>query len=173
MKRLIVSSAILTTLVAVCAATVLRGASAAAADKPAVVSQSDAPVVKTLMFHAREPFPPKFLDIAKPAGPSPGDEGVEKEFLLRHGQRIGYDLLHFTAVTAGRTGPDVIAAGVIIFPDGQITLQGETTFQHIRVAVTGGTGAYQGVSGQLTILRTLPGEVDVDRLRLIFPPQSR
>jgi hypothetical protein len=169
MKRLIVSFAVVTMLVAICSAIVLRGPTAVAADTPATAN-GDKPVVKTLVFRAREPFPPQFLDIADPAGPSAGDEGIEKEFLWMHGKRIGYSLLHFTAVTVGRSGPDVIAEGVIILRNGQITLQGETTFRHIRVAVVGGTGMYQGVSGQLTVLRTLPGEVDVDRLRLVFPP---
>jgi hypothetical protein len=35
-------------------------------------------------------------------------------------------------------------------------------------AVTGGTGAYQDVGGQLTLLRTLPNGNDVETRRLIF-----
>jgi hypothetical protein len=125
---------------------------------------------RTIVFRAREPFPPKFFDIVPPRGPSPGDEGIEKEFLSVNGRRIGYDLLHFNAIAPTRAGgPDVIADGVLVFRDGQVALQGETTFRHIRVAVIGGTGAYQGVGGQLTIRRTLPEEIDVDRLELIWP----
>jgi hypothetical protein len=167
MKRLILSSAVLAVLIVLASGTALRGSDAAAAHKPAARSASDEAVVKTLVFRAREPFPPQFFDIAKPTGLGPGDEGIEKEILSMHGRRIGYDLIHFSAITA--PPPDVIATGVIILHDGQIALQGETTFQHIQVAVVGGTGAYQGVSGQLTVLRTLPGEIDVDRLRLVFP----
>jgi hypothetical protein len=167
MKRLIVSSAMLMVLAALAGGSVLRSSSAAAADKPAARAASEEPRVKTLVFHAREPFPPQFFDIAKPTGLGPGDEGVEKEILSIHGRRIGYDLIHFSAITG--PPPDVIANGVIILRDGQIALQGETTFQRIQVAVVGGTGAYQGVSGQLTVLRTLPGEIDVDQLRLVFP----
>ncbi len=168
MKRLILSSAVLAVLVAVSGWAVGRGADAAAAPKathPAAVE----PVVKTIVFHAREPSPPQFFDIAKPTGLGPGDEGIEKEILSIHGRRIGYDLIHFAAITA--PPPDVIVQGVLILRAGQIAVQGETTFQHIRVAVVGGTGAYQGVSGQLTVLRTLPGpgDVDVDQLRLVFP----
>jgi hypothetical protein len=37
------------------------------------------------------------------------------------------------------------------------------------VAVIGGTGTYENVSGQLTVKRTLPHmTTDVERLRLIF-----
>lgn len=167
MKRVILSCAVIAALVAVSGWAFGQGADAAATPK------TDAPagkqVVKTIVYHAREPFPPRFFDIAKPPGLGPGDEGVETEILSIHGRRIGYGLIHFSAITG--PPPDVIATGVLVLHGGQIALQGETTFQHIRVAVVGGTGVYQGVSGQLTVLRTLPGpgEVDVDQLRLVFP----
>jgi hypothetical protein len=166
MKRLLLLLAIVLAALGAIGAAVVRSSDAAAAHK-AAARAADEPRVKTIVFRAREPFPPRFLDIAKPAGPSPGDEGIEKEILSRNGKRIGYDLLHFTAVTAPPL--DVVAHGVLILRGGQIELQGETTFRHIRVAVIGGTGIYQGASGELTILRTLPGEVDVDRLRLVMP----
>jgi hypothetical protein len=53
---------------------------------------------------------------------------------------------------------------------GQIQFQGETTFDApFTVAVTGGTGRYQNVGGQLTVERTLPNGVDdVETLRLVF-----
>jgi hypothetical protein len=162
MKRLILSSAALAVLAAGSGWAVSHGADAAAAPKAA----STEPVVKTIVFHAREPFPPQFFDIAKPTGLGPGDEGIEKEILSIHGRRIGYDLIHFSAIAGPTPGRD---RPVLVLHGGQIALQGETTFQHIRVAVVCGTGIYQGVSGQLTVLRTLPGEVDVDLLRLVFP----
>ncbi|HYX86449.1 MAG TPA: hypothetical protein VE777_15870 [Gaiellales bacterium] len=167
MKRLILSSLVLALLVGMAGFAVARSSSAAAAPKAAAHPQADEPMVKTIVFRAREPFPPQFFDIAKPSGLGPGDEGIEKEILTVNGKRVGYDLIHFSAITA--PPPDVIAQGVLILRGGQIALQGETTFEHIRVAVVGGTGIYQGVSGQLTVLRTLPGEVDVDQLRLVFP----
>jgi hypothetical protein len=57
-----------------------------------------------------------------------------------------------------------------VFHDGQIEFQGETTFTTpFTVAVTGGTGRYQNVGGQLTVERTLPNGIDdVETLRLIF-----
>ena len=129
--------------------------------------------VTTLTFRAHEVFKPKLFDIAKPAGPSVGDELIEKEVLYAHGKRIGYDLIHFTAASVSRTGPDVVVQGVLVLEDGTINFLGETTFRKIRVGVAGGTGAYQGVSGQLTVLRTLKNEVDIDLLRLVHPAQAR
>ena len=38
-----------------------------------------------------------------------------------------------------------------------------------RICVVGGTETYQGVSGQLTVLRTLKNGDDIDLLRLVRP----
>jgi hypothetical protein len=58
----------------------------------------------------------------------------------------------------------------MIFKNGQVEIQGETSFHTpFTVAVTGGTGAYQNVGGQLTVERTLPHTTtDVLTLRLVF-----
>ena len=68
------------------------------------------------------------------------------------------------------SGFDVLCHGALVFADGQVEFQGETNFQEpFTVAVTGGTGAYQKVGGQLTVERTLAdGTTDVETLRLIF-----
>ena len=125
--------------------------------------------VTTIRFRAHEVVKPRFLDSAPPKGPSSGDEVIEKEILYSHGKRIGYDLLHATAVTANVSTHtmDVIAEGVLVLKDGTINFQGETTFQTIRVGVIGGTGAYQHALGQLTILRTLPNGDDIDEVQFI------
>jgi hypothetical protein len=125
--------------------------------------------VTTIRFRAHEVVKPRFLDSAPPKGPSSGDEIIEKEILYSHGRRIGYDLLHATAATANPATQtvDVIAEGVLVLKDGTINFQGETTFQTIRVGVIGGTGAYQHVLGQLTILRTLPNGDDIDEVQFI------
>jgi phage baseplate assembly protein gpV len=123
--------------------------------------------VTTIRYRAHEVLKPKFIDSAPPAGPSSGDEITEKEILYSHGSRIGYDLLHATAITvnpATRT-VDVVAEGVLVLKRGTINFQGETTFQHIQVGVIGGTRAYQHVLGQLTILRTLPNGDDIDEIQ--------
>jgi hypothetical protein len=129
--------------------------------------------VTTLTFRAHEVFKPKLFDIAKPAGPSVGDELIEKEVLYANGKRIGYNLAHFTAAAVSRTAPDVLVQGVLVLADGTINFLGETTFQKIRVGIVGGTGAYQGVTGQLTILRTLENGDDIDLLRLVHPARAR
>jgi hypothetical protein len=129
--------------------------------------------VTTITFRAHEVFKPTLFDIAKPAGPSIGDELIEKEVLSENGKRIGYDLIHFTAASVTRAGPDVIVQGVLVLKAGTINFLGETTFRTIRVGVVGGTGAYQGVSGQLTILRTLKNGDDIDLLRLVQPASPR
>jgi hypothetical protein len=92
---------------------------------------------------------------------------VEKESLSANGKRIGYDLIHFTAGAVSRHGPDVLVQGVLVLEDGTINFVGETTFRKIRVAVVGGTGAYQQTVGELTVLRTLKNGDDIDKLRLV------
>jgi hypothetical protein len=60
----------------------------------------------------------------------------------------------------------------LAFPRGQVTLQGLVTFaeegdQPFTVAVTGGTGRYQGVGGEMLIDER--GEDSLYTLRLRFP----
>jgi len=129
--------------------------------------------VTTLTFRAHEVFKPKLFDIAKPAGPSVGDELIEKEVLYANGKRIGYDLIHFTAAAVSPTAPDMVVQGVLVLADGTINFIGETTFQKIRVGIVGGTDAYQGITGQLTVLRTLKNGDDIDLLRLVHPAGAR
>ena len=125
--------------------------------------------VTTIRYRAHEVLKPRPLDSAPPAGPSSGDEVIEKEILYSHGKRIGYDLLHATVATINAKARtlDVIAEGVLVLKNGTINFQGETTFQTIHMGVIGGTGAYRHVLGQLTILRTLPNGDDIDEIRFI------
>jgi hypothetical protein len=121
----------------------------------------------TIRYRTHQVVNPRPLDIAPPSGPSTGDEAIEKEILYSlDGKRIGYDVLHFTIVSANRRTQtlDVIVDGAIVLKAGTINVQGETTFRTIRVGVNGGTGAYQRVLGQLTVLRTLANGDDIDRL---------
>ena len=121
----------------------------------------------TIRYRTHQVINQRPLDIAPPAGPSTGDEAIEKEILYSlDGKRIGYDVLHFTVVSANlqtRT-LDVIVDGAVVLKAGTVNVQGETTFRTIRVGVNGGTGAYQHVLGQLTVLRTLPNGDDIDQL---------
>jgi hypothetical protein len=121
----------------------------------------------TIRYRTHQVINPRPLDIAPPAGPSTGDEAIEKEILYSlGGKRIGYDVLHFTVVSANVQTQtlDVIVDGAIVLQAGTINVQGETTFRTIRVGINGGTGAYQHALGQLTVLRTLPNGDDIDQL---------
>jgi hypothetical protein len=128
--------------------------------------------VTTMTIRGHEVIKPRVFDIAKPAGPSIGDEIIEKEIVYANGKRIGYDLIHFTAASATRY-PDVIVQGVLVLRDGTLNFLGETTFRTIRVGVVGGTGAYQGVYGELRVLRTLKNGDDIDVLTLVHPAKAR
>jgi hypothetical protein len=111
----------------------------------------------------------ELIDLGK-KGDSPGDQAVETETLLQNGTRIGRDVLSCVAITVSAQGIDALCHGALILRGGQIQFQGETTFATpFTVAVTGGTGRYQNVGGQLTVERTLPNGVDdVETLRLVF-----
>jgi len=58
----------------------------------------------------------------------------------------------------------------VVFGTHKVEIQGETNFHTpFTVAVTGGTGAYQKVGGQVTAVRTIPHTTtDVLTLRLVF-----
>jgi hypothetical protein len=123
--------------------------------------------VHKIRYRTHQVINPDLLDIAKPAGPSTGDELIEKEILYSlDGKRIGYDVLHFIVVTANFKTQTlgVIVVGSIHFKDGTVNIQGETHFQTIRVGATGGTGIYQHAMGELRVLRSLPNGDDIDQL---------
>jgi len=109
------------------------------------------------------------IDIGK-KGPSPGDQVIETTVDFRHGTRADRSVLNCVDITVSKRGFDVLCHGALIFENGQVQFQGETTFHTpFTVAVTGGTGAYQNVGGQLTVVRTLPhSTTDVETLRLVF-----
>jgi hypothetical protein len=103
-------------------------------------------------------------------GPSPGDQVIETTVDFANGKRVDRSVLDCVDITVTRSGFDVLCHGALIFRDGQVEFQGETNFHTpFTVAVTGGTGAYHNVGGQLTVERTLPHTTtDVETLRLIF-----
>jgi len=102
-------------------------------------------------------------------GPGPGDQLIETTVDFQHGTRVDRSVINCVAITATARRQDVLCQGAMIFKNGQVQFQDETTFRTpFMMAVTGGTGAYQRVGGQLTLLRTLPNGNDVETLRLIF-----
>ena len=109
------------------------------------------------------------IDIGK-KGPSPDDQVIETTVDFQHGTRVDRSVLNCVDITVSKRGFDVLCHGALIFMDGQVQFQGETNFHTpFTVAVTGGTGGYQRVGGQLTVVRTLPhSTTDVETLRLVF-----
>ena len=109
------------------------------------------------------------IDIGK-NGPSPGDQVIETTVDFVGGEQVDRSVLNCVDITVSSSGFDVLCHGTLIFKDGQVEFQGETNFQTpFTVGVTGGTGAYQSVGGQLTVEQTLPGTTtDVETLRLVF-----
>ena len=109
------------------------------------------------------------IDIGK-KGPSPGDQIIETTVDFQNGKRIDRSVLNCVDITVSKRGFDVLCHGSLVFRGGQVEFQGETNFHTpFTVAVTGGSGAYQHVGGQLTVVRTLPhSTTDVETLRLVF-----
>jgi hypothetical protein len=159
MRKLAIIGATLAMLIGITAATSI----ASAAPTPAAAHS-----VKVLHLVSRQTSL-QVIDIGK-KGNSPGDQVIETTVDFQHGTRVDRSVLDCVAITVTASGFDVLCHGALIFRDGQVEFQGETSFHEpFTVAVTGGTGAYQNVGGQLTVERTLPdGTTDVETLRLIF-----
>jgi hypothetical protein len=111
----------------------------------------------------------KVIDLGK-KGPSPGDQVLETTIERQNGKQVARGFLNCVGVTVTARAFNVLCHGTLIFKDGQVEIGGETNFHEpFTVGVTGGTGAYQNVGGQITVERTLPdGTTDVETLRLVF-----
>jgi hypothetical protein len=117
----------------------------------------------------------QFLDLG-PQGLSLGDEDVFSDdlFTSKGGSKVGFDGGKCTAVRLDKASNMATFQCLVTvsLKGGQITIQGLITFSGSEVgstftlAVTGGTGAYEGVSGQATITETSQTEATV-RLHLL------
>lgn len=109
------------------------------------------------------------IDLGKKS-PSPGDQIIETTVDFQNGKRVDRSVLNCVDITVTARAFDVLCHGSLVFRGGQVEFQGETNFHTpFTVAVTGGSGAYQHVGGQLTVVRTLPhSTTDVETLRLVF-----
>jgi hypothetical protein len=138
-------------------------ASASAAPQRAA---ADSVTVLHLISHQKSL---RVIDIGQ-KGPSPGDQVIETTVDFQHGQPVDRSVINCVDITVSKRGFDVLCHGAMIFNNGQVEIQGETNFRTpFTVAVTGGTGAYQNVGGQVTVVRTIPHTTtDVLMLRLVF-----
>jgi Allene oxide cyclase barrel like domain len=110
----------------------------------------EAKPARTLRFDVRfSPF--HLVDADGDGAPSLGDYPVFHDILLRDGEEVGDE---------GGTCPIVDVeqglihcTGTMRLPDGQLTFQGLTTTAPTKqLAITGGTGRYQGMGGEATLV---------------------
>lgn len=106
-------------------------------------------------------------------GFSQGDQIVFRDHLFRGGRRAGTGAGTCTAVQAEEGAVAFHCAGTLSLADGQVTLQGLMSFVEGEeipriTAVTGGTGRYRGVGGEMLIETVAEGE-DRYTLRLTLP----
>lgn len=98
----------------------------------------------------------------RPRGPSVGDRTVFSEDLYRNRKKVGTDgvecvITRVRENSAGRiTAVDSQCVGTMRLGRGQITVQGLVGFsvsspKPLKLVITGGTGAYSGAAGQLTV----------------------
>jgi hypothetical protein len=97
------------------------------------------------------------VDAGKP-GPSLGDANVITEDVYRDGKRVGTSDIHCTVVRLDPAAQTFEAQclNTTTLAGGQITAQGIVRSDQLEQApftqaVTGGTGIYSGVGGQLTV----------------------
>jgi len=115
-----------------------------------------------------------FLDLGD-SGPSLGDQIIFADTLSRDNHTVGEDGGNCTVV---RVAPaDTLTANCVAslsLRRGQITVQGLVTFRGetdttpFTVAVTGGTGAYSGVGGEMDI-QPVNATDEIYTLHLDFP----
>jgi hypothetical protein len=97
----------------------------------------------------------QFIDLA-PTGPSLGDQLVFSDTVYRDRREVGTDgvVCSITQVVPPYTVATYQCVATIRLRDGQITVQGLNEFQGqgdpgpFKLAITGGTGAYRGASGE-------------------------
>ncbi len=121
-------------------------------------SNGDDHVIRVLSITDEETF----VDTGD-AGPSLGDQFVFSSTLKKHGEEVGHTGAACTLTSLERSESHCV--GTAWFEDGQITVQGLVSEEASRftIAITGGTGAYEGASGEVTVRVLAEG-----RERIIF-----
>ena len=98
---------------------------------------------------------------ADPSGTSTGDQQTSNNLLMKGGVKQGH-----LGANCSLTLPQMICWAVIRLQPGQITIAGQlrksvlmgSSGAPIRIAITGGTGAYQHVHGTAVIAQTGSGK---------------
>jgi hypothetical protein len=128
--------------------------SAAAATAVLAVSASGStPATQADVAHQYHAGAPgfKYLDLAKPKGPSTGDEFIDYATVLSpsSGRRVGLFAQTCTATQiAGRLFG--VCEGVLKLPGGDLTFAADDNNNQVSSsAITGGTGTYSRASGTL------------------------
>jgi hypothetical protein len=108
----------------------------------------------------------------RPRGENPtiGDFAAFNKVLLDStGKRVGSVQGHGT-ITAGGKNPGEVIEGVAILPGGRLMLEESFRFNDRvhHIAITGGTGKYDGASG--TVTSGLPGQDEDDLLFRVRVP---
>jgi hypothetical protein len=105
---------------------------------------------RTLHFDVRfSPF--HLVDVGGDGAPNLGDYVVFHDVLLVDGRQVGDEGGSCPLVDVEQQV--IHCTGTIRLADGQITFQGLTTTAATKhLAVTGGTGRYQGVAGEATLV---------------------
>jgi hypothetical protein len=112
-----------------------------------------------------------FLDLGAP-GPSLGDEFIFSEVLRERGREVGTSggVCVVTETVPPYTVVTFHCVATLSLRRGQITLQGLVEVQGeddpgpFTVAITGGTGAYRGASGE-AVIRDVSDTVTIYKLR--------
>jgi hypothetical protein len=95
--------------------------------------------------------PFQLIDVDHDGGPSLGDYVIFHDLLLSHGKQVGDE--GGTCPIVDATEGLIHCTGTIRLPGGQIAFQGLTTAAPTKeLAVTGGTGRYQGAGGEATLV---------------------
>ncbi len=104
-----------------------------------------------------KPWTEYFVDNG-PRGESPGDKFGFTEKLFQHGERVGRDAVECTVKRVTRRSFTMQCVGTMTMRGrGQITIQGAITFSEtsgdsFSLAVTGGTGEFSGVNGEMVVV---------------------
>ena len=96
----------------------------------------------------------KFVNVGRPRL-SLGDEIVFHSDLRSEGKTIGHDGATCTVTSLEEApGGEFQCIGTLWFDEGQITVQGliQASAERSEIAITGGTGAYEGAAGHITFV---------------------